>query len=319
MDTTPPISSWSRFAAAVQRVIGLTPELQAKLLISLIVILVLWLVRWAVVHFVVRRARDPRSVYASRKWATNITVLVGILIVGRVLFAGFQSLATYIGLLSAGLAIALKDLLINFAGWVFILWRKPFEVGDRIQISGHAGDVIDLRIFQFSLLEIGNWVASDQPTGRIAHVPNGKVFVEPQFNYTKGFNYIWNEIPVLVTFESNWRKAKGILETIAARHAAHVGEGARQSFQDAARKFLLSVSDLAPQVFVTVPDSGVRLTIRYLCDPRQRRVTEAQIWEDILADFAACKDIDFAYPTTRFYDNALEGKEEARADSRPKP
>ena len=75
--------------------------------------------------------------------------------------------------------------------------------------------LIDLRIFQFTLMEIGNWVDADQSTGRIVHVPNGSVFVTPLANYAKGFQYIWNEIPVLVTFESDWRRAKEILEGIA--------------------------------------------------------------------------------------------------------
>ena len=67
------------------------------------------------------------------------------------------------------------------------------------------------RIFMFTLMEIGNWVDADQSTGRVIHIPNGKVFKEVLANYSKGFQYIWNEIPVLVTFESNWKKAKEIL------------------------------------------------------------------------------------------------------------
>ncbi|NIP82375.1 MAG: mechanosensitive ion channel, partial [Gemmatimonadetes bacterium] len=87
-------------------------------------------------------------------------------------------------------------------------------VGDRIQIGAHAGDVIDQRIFQFIVLEIGNWVDADQSTGRIIHIPNGLVFREPLANYTRGMQYIWNEIRVLVTFESNWKRAKQILDEI---------------------------------------------------------------------------------------------------------
>lgn len=86
--------------------------------------------------------------------------------IGRVWFEGIHSIATFLGLLSAGVAIALKDLLANLAGWGFIMWRRPFEVGDRVQIGNDTGDAIDLRIFQFTLMEIGNWVEADQITGR---------------------------------------------------------------------------------------------------------------------------------------------------------
>jgi small-conductance mechanosensitive channel len=97
--------------------------------------------------------------------------------------------------------------LANLAGWVFIVWRHPFRVGDRVQIGEHAGDVVDLRIFQFSLMEIRNWVEADQSTGKIIHIPNGIIFTSPLANYTHGFNYLWNEIPITITFESDWEKA----------------------------------------------------------------------------------------------------------------
>lgn len=123
----------------------------------------------------------------------------------------FVSFSTYFGLLSAGLAIALKDLVINIAAWGFIPARWPFEVGDRIEIGQISGDVIDQRIFQFTLMEIGNWVKGDQSTGRIIHIPNQQVFTMPLANYNKGFQYIWNELNIVVTFESNWEKAKKLL------------------------------------------------------------------------------------------------------------
>jgi len=96
-------------------------------------------------------------------------------------------------------------------------------VGDRIQIGEHAGDVVDLRIFQFTLVEIENWVAADQRTGRVIHVPNGRVFNEVVANYSRGFEYIWNEVPVRVTFESDWEAAKAILQEIANRQATKLG------------------------------------------------------------------------------------------------
>ena len=87
------------------------------------------------------------------------------------------------------------------------------------------GDVIDIRVFQFSILEVGNWVDADQSTGRIINIPNGKVFTETMVNYTTGFEYIWNEMPVLVTFESEWEKAKEAANgKIAEKRAAHTSE-----------------------------------------------------------------------------------------------
>jgi small-conductance mechanosensitive channel len=161
-------------------------------------------------------------------------------------------------------------------------------------------------------MEIGNWVGADQSTGRIVHVPNGRVFTESLANYSKGFQYIWNEIAVLITFESNWRKAKEILLGIGSKHAEELSATAEERVRRAARKFMIFYTKLTPTVYTTVKDSGVLLTIRYLCEPRKRRGSEEAIWEDILTEFAGCDDVDFAYPTRRYYDNLLEGKPGAR-------
>lgn len=292
----------------MESALGMSPATQEKLVVSLIIIVLLWLFRRAILMLVWRRVEDVRQRYQWQKMTLYVTVVLGALAVGREWFAGFGSLATYLGLVSAGLAIALKDPLTNLAGWVFILWRRPFEVGDRIQIGDHAGDVIDVRIFEFTLLEIGHWVDADQSTGRMIHIPNGKVFTEVLANYTQGFAFIWNEIPVLVTFESDWRKAKKILHEIASRRAGSLSQTAAEEVQAAARKFMIFYKKLTPTVYTSVRESGVLLTLRYLCDPRQRRASEQAIWEDILDAFAECPNVDFAYPTQRFYDNALEGK-----------
>lgn len=301
----------------IQQTLGLSPTTQARVFDSIVAIVVLWAVRRLILWFATRRADDVRTRYRWQKTSLYITVPIGILVVGRIWFEGFSSLATFLGLLTAGLAIALKDLIINLAGWGFILWRRPFEVGDRIQVGEHAGDVVDLRIFQFTLLEIGNWVAADQSTGRIIHIPNGKVFGVALANYTRGFQYIWNELPVLLTFESNWQKGKALLREIAERHATHLTEDAARRVREVSRRFMIFYSRLTPTVYTSVADSGVLLTVRYLCEARQRRGTAEAIWEDILKAIASCDDIDFAYPTQRFYDNRLEGKPGAQAAAQP--
>jgi small-conductance mechanosensitive channel len=292
----------------IHRSMGLSPKIQSMVLISIVTILIVLVLRQLILRIVSKKFEDVRVRYRWRKTSAYIAFLLAILILGRVWFEGFQSIATYLGLLSAGVAIALKDLLANLAGWIFIIWRKPFEVGDRIQIGNQSGDVIDIRIFQFTLMEIGNWVDADQSTGRVIHIPNGKIFTEPQANYHKGFQYIWNEIPVLVTFESNWEKAKSILQEIGIRHAEHLSPHAEERIREASRKFMIFYTKLSPTVYTTVKDCGVLLTIRYICEPRRRRDREQAIWEDILKEFSKYEDIDFAYPTQRFYNNVIEGK-----------
>ena len=299
----------------IQTTTGLSPEVQTKLLISAIIIFILWLLRILVIRIIWRRTEEIRTRYVWQKTVTSITVTLIIILVGRVWFKVLQSMATFLGLISAGVAIALKDLVTNIAGWFFILIRRPFIIGDRIQIGDNAGDVIDIRLFQFTILEIGNWVDADQSTGRIIHIPNGKLFSESLANYSKAFQYIWNEIPVLITFESNWEKAKNILQKIASTHAEHLSKSAEKRIKEASKRFMIFYSQLTPIVYTCVKDSGVLLTMRYLCEPRHRRNSEHAIWEDILGEFTKCKDIDFAYPTQRFYTHQLKKKTKTESPS----
>jgi len=290
----------------IERSLGIPAHIQVNLFATILVVLLLWLIRLTIIKIVNKRTEDVRTRYIWRKTTTYVVAVVGILIIGRIWFIGFQTLTTFIGIFSAGLAIALKDAISNFAGWIYISWRRPFIVGDRIQIGDFAGDVIDINMFDFTLLEIGNWVKADQSTGRMLHIPNGKVFVEPVANYSQGFPFIWNEIPVLLSYESNWRKAKEILYEIIEQHTMKLSQKAEQKIREASEKFLIYYKKLSPIIYTTTQASGILLTLRYLCPPRERRGSEDAIWREILSRFAEHDDIELAYPTTRIYSRLFE-------------
>jgi len=288
--------------------LGLSLTAQSQIAVSCIVVLVLLIARRIVLGLVWGRTHDAKLRYRWQKTTTYLASLTGVLLLGRIWFGEFRDVGSFLGLAGAGVAIALKDVLVNFAGWIFMIWRRPFSVGDRIQIGTHAGDVIDVRILHFTLNEIGNWVNADQSTGRVIHVPNGRVLTEVIANYTEGFEYIWNEIPVLVSLESDWERAKQILTEIVQRDSAEIVKAAEESVRHSTKKFMILYTTLTPTVYTRVSDDGVVLTLRYLCEPRKRRVTEQTIWEDILRAFAKEPRIDLAYITRRGFNNQLEGK-----------
>ncbi len=279
----------------------LSEPVTVKLILSVLILLILWLLRVITLSIAKKRTEDSARLYHVRRMVMYTYTIIGVLIVGRIWIKGFGSIAQFLGLVSAGLAVAMHDTIANLAGWGFILWRRPFKVGDRIQIGTVTGDVVDTRMLQFSMIEIGNWVASDQSTGRIVHVPNSKALREPICNYETGFEYIWHEIPVLITFESNWQKAKQILLDVVNDKAGHLSEGAQKQIRRAAMRYLIYFEYLTPIVYTTVKDSGVLLTMRYIVKPRERRGSEQSIWEAVLLAFAKHDDISLAYPTTRFY------------------
>ncbi|MCB8924570.1 MAG: mechanosensitive ion channel family protein [Ardenticatenaceae bacterium] len=288
--------------------IDLTNPFQRNLLYTFLIIILLGLTRWLLMRFIHRRyAENTRMLYNLRKTVEYASVIIGILLVGRLWLEGIGTLVTYLGLLSAGIAIALQDLIVALAGWMFIVWRRPFVVGDRIEIAEQMGDVIDIRLFSFSMLEIGRRIEAEQSTGRIIHIPNGKIFSEVLTNMHQGFPFIWNEIPVMVTFESDWEKAKAILINIVNELAPDVADAVRRA-RRSGQRFVISYSNVSPTVYTSVSDSGVVLTLRYMVDPRKRRGSEQDIWEATLRAFKLHWDIDFAYPTQREYLHFEEGK-----------
>ena len=299
----------------VESMSGFGPETQSKVLLSVLSVGGLWLARRLIMRVVASKLDDPRVRYHWGKATAYVAYAIGVLLLSQIWLASIQNLGTFLGLLTAGLAIALKDLVSNLAGWLFILMRHPFKVGDRIEIGEHRGDVVDIRLFQFTLLEIGNWVAADQNTGRIIHVPNSQVFSVPVANYTDEFEYLWHELPVLLTFESDWRRAKELMQEVLDREMREVAAQAAHTLRRGSRKFSISYRHFGPKVYTSVEDSGVLLTMRFLTPARQRRGVSEQLWEAILDALDEQPGIDLAYPTQRMYLNPVEGKPGARAPS----
>lgn len=277
---------------------------------SLVALVIVGLLRFVYFRVITRRVEDVSEFHYWKRLGNYLTwSILAIALTAVWLRLGLGPITQFVALVSAGLAIAMHDTVSNVTGWIFILWRRPFMAGHRIEIDGIIGDVIDIRLFQFSVIEVGgSRIGAEQSTGRIIHVPNGKVLREPVVNFDVGFSYVWDEIPTLVTFESDWETAKAILVEIVNRHVETFSAEAEREIRQAARKFLIFAGKLTPIVYTSIEDSGVLLTMRFMVRPRTRRGIKEKISEDILREFAKHDTIDFAYPSVRYYRNDLEGK-----------
>ena len=282
---------------------GLSILVQHKIVYSIISVAIVILFRKITVSLFLQRKEGVKARYYYTNAIRYIYSIILTILLISIWFSEFKSLATFLGLVGAALTIALKEPIVNLAGWLFILARQPFKIGDRIQIDEQHGDVIDIRLFQFTLNEIGNWVDADQSTGRIIHIPNGKVFSQSQANYSQGFPQIWNELNVTITFESDWKLARKVLTDILLAQAAGITESERESLKEISKKFMILYGKLTPIVYTRVKDSGVCFYMRYLVDPKKRRTSENDIWEEILLAFAKHDAIEFAYPTQRILVN----------------
>ncbi len=292
----------------IEKILGIPRAATERLALTLFVFVVYIALRGLTRRIVSKTVDDPASRFSLTKALTYGYAFVAFLVIIRIWFESITGLATYLGLLSAGIAIALQDPLANLAGWVFILLRTPFRIGDRIEIGPHVGDVVDIRPFRFVLLEVGKWVHAEQSTGRAIHVPNGWVFKQSVSNYEEAFGFIWNEMEVVVTFESDWRAAKAKLEAILTKNTDGITQDDLDKIAQKADEYHIRVGKVTPVVWTTVVDHGVKLSLRYMCKPRDRRRSTSTIWEAILDAFHDDARIEFAYPTTRRYDGRFEGK-----------
>jgi small-conductance mechanosensitive channel len=302
------MTPFEHFVDWTERSLGISPVLASHLLQSAITIVVVLTLRRVSRRLLARAVTENSTRYLVNKGVGYALGVTGILALLKIWTDGVTGVATYLGLASAGVAIALADPLTNLAGWLFIVIRRPFSVGDRIQIGPHTGDVVDVRIFRIILLEIGNWVHADQSTGRLLHIPNGWVFKNAVASYDQAFGYIWNELELTLTFESNWRRAKEVLTRTVTEHSEQLTLDAQARLFAAAEHYHIKFAKLTPVVWTSVADSGIKLTMRYLCRPRDRRSSSSEIWESVLESIAGMPDVDLAYPTMRYFDNMGEGK-----------
>lgn len=306
------------FYDIMERLTELDPRVVRSLIATILILAFGWLANYIARLVIRKNVKDDRQQFLLTKNVRYILGFIAFFLIGRLWLDGFQSIATYLGLLSAGLAIALKDIVADFAAWLFLLWKRPFDIGDRIEIGPHKGDVIDKRVFKFTIVEIGNWVDAEQSTGRVIHIPNHRVFLDPIANYTTGFEFIWNELTVNLTFDSNWKKAKQLLQEIANRHATEITPEAERQIRETKQEYMITYKYLTPTVYTSVGPNGIRLTVRYLTHPRRRRGSEQMIWEDILTTISTHDDIRIAYQTVRIVDQATQIKPLTSDSNEPK-
>ncbi|MAH80260.1 MAG: mechanosensitive ion channel protein MscS [Rickettsiales bacterium] len=278
----------------------LSNTLLPKVFGSIFLILLLAIVKNLINRIIKKQVKSNRAIYKWQRVNANIIYGLAIVFLAIVWLTGIKSFTTFLGLLTAGLAFALKDIVADSAGYLFILIKQPFTVGDRIEINNIKGDVLQFDWFQITLLEVGNWVDAEQSTGRIVFVPMSKVLSEDIYNYSTGFDWIWNELKILVTLESDWKKAKSIItKAIKKEVETHNGD-LEKGLKKAMQRHLIEYKNTDPIIYTKVVDSGVELHVRYLVKPKQRRLSEHNFWEKILDKFEKEEDIELAYPTFRY-------------------
>ncbi|MFB3814434.1 MAG: mechanosensitive ion channel domain-containing protein [Terriglobales bacterium] len=176
------------------------------------------------------------------------------------------SLATFAGLITAGVAVALQNVILSIAGYFFLIGRYGVRVGDRVQIAGVTGEVVDIGLVRLHLMELGSGGAAAQPTGRVVVFSNSVVF-QPTgafFKQIPGTNFVWHEITLTLAPESNYRAVEerlvGAVDRVFSEYRDQI-EGQRRNIEKTIGH--LSVKSLGPQSRLKVTQSGLEVSIRY--------------------------------------------------------
>ena len=268
----------------------------------------IYIVSRAAQRALIKGAVEIEARHKLRLTITWIGILV-FLVAAAFIWAGrIQNLGVFLGILGAGVALSLQETLVCIAGWVLLVVRRPFDIGDRIEIDNRVGDVIGISVFQTSLLEVGRWVKADQSTGRMLIIPNSMLFRHPVYNYSKGFPFVWDELSTVVTFESDWEEAEKLMLEKAEVEADKIESQVKRQIEQMQARYAIHYEHLEPIVYTSIGQNGVELTLRYLCPVRQRRAITHRISRNVLQAFIKHRKIDFAYPTTRIFRNPEEGK-----------
>jgi small-conductance mechanosensitive channel len=232
---------------------------------------------------------DKDTRYRVRKFVTFAGYGAVVILVAAVFSDRLGGLAVVLGVAGAGVAFALQEVITSVAGWLAVSFGGFYKTGDRIQLGGIKGDVIDIGILRTTLMEIGDWISGDQYSGRVVRIANSFVFKEPVFNYSGDFPFLWDEVKIPVKYGSDHKLAREILEQVAADVSGEFVPGARKAWRGVVRKYLVEDARVEPMVLMAANDNWLEYTVRYVVNFKRRRTIKTTLFEKILDEFAATK------------------------------
>ena len=266
-----------------------------KVVFATILILLVLIFSNVIKKIVIKKSKDKSTIYNFRQIINLFALILIIVIVLSFLFANWYAALVSFGVVSVILGLALQNPISSFFGWIYILIRKPYEVGDRIKIGTAFGDVIRVSYIDTTLWECrGDYLSSDHPSGRIIKFANSKVFSEYVFNYSWPiFPYIWNEVRILVSHDSDFKFVRDTMRKIAEEE---LGESMLRRIKRY-KKILATtpVDELevteTPSTLMRVHDNGwIEISVRFLVNPKNSSGVKKVLLERIITTLRQSPD-----------------------------
>jgi small-conductance mechanosensitive channel len=210
-----------------------------------------------------------------------------------------RMLATTLGIVSAALVIALQDVFVSIAGWFAIVVSNKVRVGDRVEIDGDKGDVLEIELMRTTLNEIETGIGIDHPTGRIIAIPNSYIFRSRVHNSTRHHRWVWLRADITVTFETPLAEAAAVIRKALEETTAEAFAGARHDAAAFEHRYGRADAVYEPKVYCTIADSGVIFSLLAIAEYSAKATMRDRLHWRILNDFARDPRLQFAYPTHR--------------------
>lgn len=245
--------------------------------------------------YVVSRLDDDVSRYnVSRVIRLVQVVLIGFVALS-VIFVNWYTAAVSLGIVSAILGFSLQTPISSFIGWGYIIIKRPYSVGDRIQIGAATGDVIDVKYLDTTLWEFGGpYLSTDQPSGRLIKFPNANVLSEPVYNYSWPlFPYVWNEIRFQIAYESDLQYVAKALRQVAEAEIGKRMQERVETYRELLAKTAvdeLQVSARPVVLFQVSENTWIEVVVRYLVSPRRAGNIKSDLTAKMLGALTAAPD-----------------------------
>ncbi len=227
---------------------------------------------------------DADTRYRARKLVSFLGYVTTIVAVATVYSDRLGGFTVAFGVAGAGIAFALQEVIASVAGWVAISFGSFYKPGDRVQLGGIKGDVIDISILRTTLMEVGEWVAGDLYTGRIVRIANSFVFKEPVFNYSGDFPFLWDEITLPVKYGSDWKIARTMLRNVVNEVLTDYAAQVKESWLAMVRQYRVEDANVEPMITLRATDNWIEFTVRYVVNYRKRRWMKDYLFTRILEE-----------------------------------
>jgi small-conductance mechanosensitive channel len=232
-----------------------------------------------------RNIEDTSARYKSQKGVEFIGYIILVILSFFYFWGSIKDFTFAIGLFTAGIAFTLQELILSIAGSVYIFVVKVYKPGDRIEINGIKGDVIDVDSMYTTMMEIGQWISSDNYSGRIVKLSNAFVFKGPVYNYSQDFPFIWDEFNLPIRYESDIDLAKAIVINIASEILSEYTANSKAQWSEIVNKYYIEDAQLDPTLAIKLTDNWIEFNLRYIVDYKKRRLTKHNLNDRIRKAF----------------------------------